>query len=150
MTVLDNVMVGLHLSFRANLLEVMLGLPKVWKEEKKNRVEAYRLLKFVGLEKLAFEKAKNLAYGQARRLEIARALALRPRFLLLDEPAAGLTSAEIEEFNQIILKIKEQGIAVLLIEHHMDMLMAISDEITVLDFGKRFVRGRRLRFKIIP
>ena len=141
MTVLDNVMVGLHLSFESNIFEVMLGLPKVWREEKRLRIKAYRLVKFVGLEMLAFEKAKNLAYGQARRLEIARALALNPKILLLDEPAAGLTSGEIEEFNRMILKVKAQGISVLLIEHHMDMLMAVSEEITVLDFGKKIAEG---------
>ncbi len=141
MTVLDNVMVGLHMSFKANLVEVMLGLPAVWHEEHEMQVKAYRLLKFVGLEKSAFEKAKNLAYGQARRLEIARALALNPSFLLLDEPAAGLTSGEIEEFNHMIRKVKQQGISVLLIEHHMDMLMEVSEEITVLDFGKKISEG---------
>lgn len=141
MSVLDHVMVGLHLSFRSNLFEVMLGLPKVWREEHRMRLKAYRLLKFVGLDHLAFEKAKNLAYGQARRLEIARALGLNPRFLLLDEPAAGLTSGEIEEFNVMIRKIRESGISVLLIEHHMDMLMAVSDDITVLDFGRHIAEG---------
>lgn len=141
MTVLDNVMVGFHMSFKSNLFQVMLGLPVVWQEEHELRIKAYRLLKFVGLEKSAFEKAKNLAYGQARRLEIARALALKPRFLLLDEPAAGLTSSEIEEFNHMIRKVKQQGISVLLIEHHMDMLMEVSEEITVLDFGKKISEG---------
>jgi branched-chain amino acid transport system permease protein len=141
MTVLDNVMVGLHLSFRSSLFAVMLGLPGVWREERELRVRAFRLLKFVGLEGSAFKKAKDLAYGQGRRLEIARALASNPRLLLLDEPAAGLTSGEIEEFNRMILKVKEEGISVLLIEHHMDMLMAVSDEITVLDFGRLISEG---------
>jgi ABC-type branched-subunit amino acid transport system ATPase component/ABC-type branched-subunit amino acid transport system permease subunit len=141
MTVLDNVMVGLHLSFEANLFEVMLGLPKVWREEAEKRKKAYRLLKFVGLERQAFEKASSLAYGLARRLEIARALASNPRLLLLDEPAAGLTSGEIEEFNEMIRKVKSQGISVLLIEHHMDMLMAVSEDITVLDFGRKIAEG---------
>jgi ABC-type branched-subunit amino acid transport system ATPase component/ABC-type branched-subunit amino acid transport system permease subunit len=141
LTVLDNVMVGLHLSFKSTLLKVVLGLPSVAQEEKALRVRAYRLLQFVGLEKEAFTQAKNLAYGQARRLEIARAMALNPQLLLLDEPAAGLTSGEIEEFNIMIAKIKDQGVAILLIEHHMDMLMAVSQEITVLDFGKVIASG---------
>jgi branched-chain amino acid transport system permease protein len=141
MTVLDNVMVGYHLSFRSNLLKVMAGFPSVWREEQRIRLKAYRLLKFVGLGPLAFEKAKNLSYGQARRLEIARALAVGPRLLLLDEPAAGLTAGEIEEFNSIIRKLKNQGLSVLLIEHHMDMLMEVSEQITVLDFGRKIAEG---------
>ena len=141
LTVLENVMVGLHLSFRSRLWQIMLGLPSVWKEERKMRLQAYRLLQFVGLEKNAFVQARHLPYGQARRLEIARALALNPGLLLLDEPAAGLTSSEIEEFNEMIRKIKSQGIAILLIEHHMDMLMEVSEDITVLDFGKRIATG---------
>lgn len=141
LSVLENVMVGLHLSFKSSLLKVMLGLPSVWREEHEMRVRAYRLLQFVGLEKNAFVEARHLPYGQARRLEIARALALNPDLLLLDEPAAGLTSGEIAEFNEMIRKVKAQGIAVLLIEHHMDMLMEVSEEITVLDFGKRIASG---------
>lgn len=141
MTVLDNVMVGLHLSFKSPLWKVVLGLPSVWKEERALRVRAYRLLQFVNMSHLAFQKANALAYGQARRLEIARALAVDPALLLLDEPAAGLTGGEIGEFNEIIRKIKREGIAILLIEHHMDMLMEVSEEITVLDFGKKIAAG---------
>jgi branched-chain amino acid transport system permease protein len=99
------------------------------------------LLQFVGIEELAFEQAKNLSYGKARLLEIARALAASPQLLLLDEPAAGLTSGEIEEMSHIIEKIKSCGLSILLIEHHMDMVMSISDEVTVLDFGKKIAEG---------
>ncbi|MGE5084938.1 MAG: ABC transporter permease subunit [Bacillota bacterium] len=141
LTVLDNVMVGLHKHYKSSLLSVLLGLPKVRKEEERLLVEAYKWLEFVGLSSFAMEKAKSLAYGQARRLEIARALALHPKVLLLDEPAAGLTSSEIQEFNNIIRRVKSAGIAVLLIEHHMEMMMQISDEITVLDFGKKIAQG---------
>ncbi len=141
LTVLENVMVGLHKHYKSSLFSVLVGLPSVRKEEDEKMAEALQWLDFVGLGHLAFEKAKNLAYGQARRLEIARALALQPKLLLLDEPAAGLTSAEIQEFNQIILKIKSHGISILLIEHHMDMMLAVSDEITVLDFGKKIAAG---------
>jgi branched-chain amino acid transport system permease protein len=141
LTALENVMVGLHLSFRSSLWQVLLGLPSVRREEAAARARAFALLRFVGLEKVAFEKASNLSYGQARHLEIARALALKPRLLLLDEPAAGLTAGEIEEINALVRKIKEAGISVLLIEHHMDMVMAISDEVTVLDFGKKIAEG---------
>ncbi len=141
LTALDNVMVGLHLSFKSSLWQVMLGLPRARREEEEARVRAYALLRFVGLEKSAFETASNLSYGQARHLEIARALALQPRLLLLDEPAAGLTSGEIEGINALVRQIKEAGISVLLIEHHMDMVMAISDEVTVLDFGRKIAEG---------
>jgi branched-chain amino acid transport system permease protein len=150
LTVLENVMVGLHLSFKSSLLKVMLGLPSVWREERQMRVRAYRLLQFVGLEQNAFVEARHLPYGQARRLEIARALALNPDLLLLDEPAAGLTSGEIEEFNEMIRKVKQQGIAVLLIEHHMDMLMEVSEEITVLDFGKKIASGTPSEVQLNP
>lgn len=142
LTVLENVQVGLHKHYKSSFLAVLLGLPSVAIEERQKQVEAYRLLEFVGLAHLANEQAKNLAYGQSRRLEIARAMALKPKLILLDEPAAGLTTSEIQEFNGIILKIKSAGIAVLLIEHHMDMMMEISDEITVLDFGKKIAEGR--------
>ena len=141
LTVLENVQVGLHKHYKSSFFAVLLGLPSVKKEETGKQIEAYRLLEFVGLEHLANEQAKNLAYGQSRRLEIARAMALSPKLILLDEPAAGLTTSEIKEFNEIILKIKSAGIAVLLIEHHMDMMMEISDEITVLDFGKKIAEG---------
>ncbi len=141
LTVLENVQVGLHKHYKSSFFAVLLGLPSVSREEEQKQIEAYRLLEFVGLEHLANEQAKNLAYGQSRRLEIARAMALKPKLILLDEPAAGLTTLEINEFNEIILKIKSAGIAVLLIEHHMDMMMKISDEITVLDFGKKIAEG---------
>ena len=142
LTVLENVMVGLHQSFRATLFEVALRLPRARWEEREARARAYALLKFVGMEKAAFDRARNLSYGQARHLEIARALALSPRLLLLDEPAAGLTAGEIGEINALIQRMKTAGISILLIEHHMDMVMAISDEVTVLDFGKKIAEGK--------
>jgi branched-chain amino acid transport system permease protein len=142
LTVLENVLVGLHQSFRASLFEVAFRLPRARREEREARARAYALLKFVGMEKAAFERARNLSYGQARHLEIARALALSPRLLLLDEPAAGLTSGEIGEINSLIQRMKAAGISILLIEHHMDMVMAISDEVTVLDFGKKIAEGK--------
>ena len=150
LTALENVMVGLHLSFKSSLLEIVLGLPKARREEQHARARAYALLRFVGLEQQAFETAENLSYGQARHLEIARALALQPRLLLLDEPAAGLTSSEIEEINGLVRKIKAAGISVLLIEHHMDMVMAISDEVTVLDFGRKIAEGSPQQIQANP
>lgn len=142
LTVLENVMVGLHPSFKATLFEVAFRLPRARREEREARVRAYALLSFVGLDRVAFERARNLSYGQARHLEIARALALAPRLLLLDEPAAGLTSGEIGEINVLVQRMKAAGVSLLLIEHHMDMVMAISDEVTVLDFGKKIAEGR--------
>ncbi len=141
MTALQNVMVGMHNSFTSNLFSICFNLPKSQKEEKNVETKAFAWLQFVGLEDIAFTEAKNLSYGQARLLEIARALASNPSLLLLDEPAAGLTAGEIEKINILINKIKESGISVLLIEHHMDMVMAVSDEVTVLDFGKKIAEG---------
>ena len=141
MTALQNVMVGMHNSFHASLMSVCLNLPQAQKEEKRAQARAFAWLGFVGLEESAFVEAKNLSYGQARLLEIARALASNPTLLLLDEPAAGLTAGEIEKINVLIQKIKQSGISVLLIEHHMDMVMAVSDEVTVLDFGKKIAEG---------
>jgi len=141
LTALENVLVGMHLSFRASLIQVALRTPAARREEEAARARAYALLQFVGLEAQAFEIASNLSYGQARRLEIARALALKPRLLLLDEPAAGLTAGEIDEISHLVGRIKGVGISVLLIEHHMDMVMAVSDEVTVLDFGKKIAAG---------
>ncbi|HSP18978.1 MAG TPA: ATP-binding cassette domain-containing protein, partial [Myxococcaceae bacterium] len=142
LSVLENVMVGLHPSFKASLFEVAFRFPRARREEREARARAYALLKFVGLDRVAFERARNLSYGQARHLEIARALALAPRLLLLDEPAAGLTSGEIGEINVLVQRMKAAGVSLLLIEHHMDMVMAISDEVTVLDFGKKIAEGR--------
>jgi branched-chain amino acid transport system permease protein len=96
----------------------------------------------VGLEALANEEARNLPYGKQRLLEIARALALDPKLILLDEPAAGLTAPDIRELMGIIRKIRDHGITMILIEHHMDVVMAISDYITVLDFGQKIAEGR--------
>jgi len=141
MTALQNVMVGMHNSFTSNLFSICFNLPQAQKEEKEVETKAFAWLQFVGLEDIAFTEAKNLSYGQARLLEIARALASNPSLLLLDEPAAGLTAGEIEKINVLIHKIKESGISVLLIEHHMDMVMAVSDEVTVLDFGKKIAEG---------
>jgi branched-chain amino acid transport system permease protein len=150
LTVLENVMVGLHPSFKASLFDVAFRLPRARREEAEARVRAYALLRFVGLEQSAFEKARNLAYGQARLLEIARALALAPRLLLLDEPAAGLTSGEIQTINGLIQRIKAAGVSILLIEHHMDMVMAISDDVSVLDFGKKIAEGTPKRIQEDP
>jgi ABC-type branched-subunit amino acid transport system ATPase component len=100
-----------------------------------------RLLDFVGLTDFAEEQARNLPFGHQRRLEIARALALHPKLLLLDEPAAGLTHGEIEDLVRLIRGLADRGMTVLLVEHHVDMIMAVSDRVTVLDYGEVIADG---------
>ncbi|MDB5957569.1 ATP-binding cassette domain-containing protein [Ramlibacter sp.] len=142
MTALQNVLVGLHHSFRSNLLDVAIHTPRYRRERLTATARAHGLLQFVGLHALAAEEARNLPYGKQRLLEIARALALNPRLLLLDEPAAGLTAPDIRELIVIVRKIREAGVTVILIEHHMDVVMSICDRVTVLDFGQKIAEGQ--------
>ncbi len=141
MSALQNVQVGLHHSFRSHLLDVALHAPRYRREEEAAKQRAIGLLRFVGLADLVNEEARNLPYGKQRLLEIARALALDPQLLLLDEPAAGLTAPDIKELIAIIRKIREHGITVILIEHHMDVVMSICDTVSVLDFGQKIAEG---------
>ena len=141
MTALQNVQVGLHHTFHSNLLDVSIGTPRYARESKAATERAMGLLQFVGLRDLAFEEARNLPYGKQRLLEIARALALDPQLLLLDEPAAGLTAPDIKELISIIRKIREHGVTVILIEHHMDVVMSMCDTVSVLDFGQKIAEG---------
>ena len=141
MTAMQNVMVGLHHSFESNLIDVALHLPRYLNENIAASARAMGLLRFVGLAELAGEEARNLPYGKQRLLEIARALALDPQLLLLDEPAAGLTAPDIKELLAIIRKIREHGVTVILIEHHMDVVMSMCDTVTVLDFGQKIAEG---------
>lgn len=141
MTATENVLVGLHNTFQSNVLDVMLHTPRYKREEQAARERAASILEFVGLANLADEEARNLPYGKQRLLEIGRALGLSPRLLLLDEPAAGLTAPDIKELMAIIRKIREHGITIILIEHHMDVVMALSDVVTVLDFGQKIAEG---------
>ena len=142
MTALQNIMVGLHHTFKSNLIEIGLHLPAYLKEEREARKRGMALLKFVGLEELANEEARNLPYGKQRLLEIARALALDPELLLLDEPAAGLTAPDIKELLRIIRKIRDSGVTFILIEHHMDVVMSLCDTVSVLDFGQKIAEGK--------
>jgi branched-chain amino acid transport system permease protein len=141
MTALENVLVGLHHIFRGTILDTILSTPRRRREERAARERALALLDFVGLGSLAQEEARNLPYGKQRLLEIARALALDPILLLLDEPAAGLTAPDIVELTAIIRKIRDAGITVILIEHHMDVVMQLCDRVTVLDFGNKIAEG---------
>ena len=142
MTALQNVQVGLHHTFESNLLDVALQTPRYKREDKAGVERGLGLLNFVGLGELAGEEARNLPYGKQRLLEIARALALDPQLLLLDEPAAGLTAPDIKELIAIIRKIRDHGITVILIEHHMDVVMSICDSVSVLDFGQKIAEGK--------
>lgn len=142
MTATENVLVGLHHTFKSNVLDVMLNTKRYRAEEHHARIRAASILQFVGLADLANEEARNLPYGKQRLLEIGRALGLSPSLLLLDEPAAGLTAPDIKELVAIIRKIREHGITLILIEHHMDVVMSISDTVTVLDFGQKIAEGK--------
>ena len=139
-TVFTNVLIAMHMRKSSNLLSAIFRLNA--KEEKKMRVEAMELLKIVGLEDVANEKATSLPYGQQRRLEIVRALATKPKLLLLDEPAAGMNPQETEELGEFIKEIKEKfNLTVFMIEHHMNLVMGISDRIYVIDFGSQIAEG---------
>ncbi|NMM11390.1 MAG: branched-chain amino acid ABC transporter ATP-binding protein/permease [Polaromonas sp.] len=142
MTALQNIQVGLHHTFNSNILDVSLHTPRYKREEKAATARGLGLLSFVGLGDLATEEARNLPYGKQRLLEIARALALDPQLLLLDEPAAGLTAPDIKELVAIIRKIRDHGITVILIEHHMDVVMSMCDTVSVLDFGQKIAEGK--------
>lgn len=141
LTLIENILVGLHHTYRAGVFSVAAALPSAFREELAARQRAASLLAFVGLGDLANEEARNLPYGKQRLLEIARALALDPKLLLLDEPAAGLTAPDIKELIAIIRKIRDSGLTVILIEHHMDVVMSMCDRITVLDFGQKIAEG---------
>ena len=142
MTVLDNVLVGEHCRLRASVAGVVFRPPAVVAEEARARARAREMLAFVGLDDKADELAKNLSYGDQRRLEIARALATEPALLLLDEPTAGMNPRETDTLTDLIGLLRaELGLAVLLIEHHMEVVMTISDRITVLDYGTRIAEG---------
>ncbi len=141
MTALENVLVGLHHSFQGTLFDAILGTPRRRREEREARARAMAILDFVGLGSLAQVEARNLPYGKQRLLEIGRALALDPVLLLLDEPAAGLTAPDIAELTLIIRKIRDAGITVILIEHHMDVVMGLCDRVSVLDFGHKIAEG---------
>ncbi|WP_434512532.1 branched-chain amino acid ABC transporter ATP-binding protein/permease [Desulfitobacterium sp. AusDCA] len=141
LSVLENVMVGGHGQYHGNLLDFIFKLDRGRKEERISQERAWALLQMVGLEDRASEFATSLSSGQQRLLEIARALAMEPDLLLLDEPAAGLNEVEIGHLSDLIEKITTKGITILLIEHHIDFVMDISDSITVLNFGKKLAEG---------
>jgi branched-chain amino acid transport system ATP-binding protein len=141
MDALDNVRLGEHCRMSAKLWDSLFKLPRERHEEREVSERAMELLKFVGIDRWAHSYARNLPYGGQRRLEIARALATRPRLLLLDEPAAGFTPQEKVELMQLVGKILQSGVTVFLIEHDMKVVMGISKRIVVLDHGEMIAQG---------
>jgi branched-chain amino acid transport system ATP-binding protein len=142
MSVLDNVMVGCHLRTRSGLFTGALRLPNIFKEENQARQWSHDALEFCGLEQYVSREAGSLPYGVLKRLEIARALAVQPKLLLMDEPAAGLNDTETLEMRDLIRRISESGITVLLVEHNMGLVMEVSDRILVIDYGSRLAEGK--------
>jgi branched-chain amino acid transport system ATP-binding protein len=142
MTVVENVLVGMHPHMKAGLIQGILRNPATVREEKESVEESRRLLRFVGLRGKGDMMAMNLPYGDQRRLEIARAVASRPKLLLLDEPTAGMNPSETQEMVHFIRRLRDElGITILLIEHQMRVVMNISELITVLDFGEKIAEG---------
>jgi len=142
MTVVENILVGMHPHMKAGLIQGILRNPATVREEKESVEEARRLLRFVGLRGKGDMMAMNLPYGDQRRLEIARAVASRPKLLLLDEPTAGMNPSETQEMVHFTRRLRDElGITILLIEHQMRVVMSISELITVLDFGEKIAEG---------
>jgi branched-chain amino acid transport system ATP-binding protein len=142
MTALENVLVGMHSRLKGGILGSVLSLPRVRREEREAEERARELLQYSGLRNVDDELAESLAYGDQRRLEVARALATEPKLLLLDEPTAGMNPQETVTFMNFVSTLREERpIAVLLIEHDMKVVMGISDRVTVLDYGEKIAEG---------
>ncbi len=150
MSALDNVMVGMHLHLNQSFLGGMLALPAIRRREKACREEAAALMEFAGVGAYVNADADSMPYGALKRLEIARALAAKPRILLLDEPAAGLNHTETAEIDTLIQKVAESGVTVVLVEHDMKLVMNISDHILVLDYGKKLAEGSAAEVRANP
>lgn len=142
LTAMENILVGLHCHLKSGFFGIVLSLPATRKEELEAAVEARRLLKFINMEGKGDFLAKNFPYGEQRRLEIARALASRPKLLLLDEPTAGMNPSETQAMMDFIQHLRDEiGITIILIEHQMRVVMGISETVTVLDYGKKIAEG---------
>lgn len=141
MTVLENVMIGRHCRTKAFIIGAIFRGPRTRREEKEIAEKSYQILEKVGLQDFVNEYAQNLPYGAQRRLEIARALATEPSLLLLDEPAAGMNPFETQNLVDLIKEISNDGLAILLIEHDMKLVMSLSDRIYVVDYGKKIAEG---------
>jgi branched-chain amino acid transport system ATP-binding protein len=142
MTAEENVMVAMHSKLKSGMISTIIRTPRQRREEREAREMAHDLLKFVGIGKIAGETARNLSYGDQRRLEVARALALQPKVLLLDEPTAGMNPQESAAFNEFVHRVRdEKDVSILLIEHDMSVVMRVSERITVLDRGETIAEG---------
>jgi branched-chain amino acid transport system ATP-binding protein len=151
MSALENILVGEHTRLRSNWVQALIRTPNLNKEEKQALEEARRLLKFVGLSGMGDHLARNLPYGAQRRLEIARALASKPKLLLLDEPTAGMNPNETGEMMDFVRRLRDEvGITILLIEHDMRMVMGVSEYIVVLDYGAKIAEGTPLEIQNNP
>ena len=142
MTSLENVFIGVDARHKTSIFGAMFRGPRFHREEQEGEETALRLLEYCGLRKFANDLAKNLSYGDQRRLEIARAMGTKPKLLLLDEPAAGMNPAEKNGLRDLVRKIRDEGITVLLIEHDMKVVMGLSDRVAVLDHGEKIAEGR--------
>lgn len=141
MTVLDNVLVAMGHHARTSLWQEFFNPMAIQREEKAFRDKAMELLRLLNIEEFALKRATSLPYGLQRRVEIARALATNPKIVLLDEPAAGLNEVETEQLRQILLKIRDSGVTIFLVEHDMKLVMGVCEIITVLDYGKMIADG---------
>ena len=142
LTAMENILVGLHIHLKSGFFGIVLSLSATRKEELEATAEARRLLKFINMEGKGDLMAKNFPYGEQRRLEIARALASRPKLLLLDEPTAGMNPSETQAMMDFIQHLRDElGITIILIEHQMRVVMGISETVTVLDYGKKIAEG---------
>jgi branched-chain amino acid transport system ATP-binding protein len=150
MSAIANVMVGAHLRLRQNLLGALLRLPALRRGEAECRAEAAELMHFAGVGKYLDAEAGQMSYGALKRLELARALAARPKVLLLDEPAAGLNHTETAEIEALIRRIADSGVTVVLVEHDMKLVMNLSDHILVLDYGRKLAEGSAAQVRSNP
>lgn len=150
MTVLENVLVGMHVRTKVGFVRAALMLPGVRAEERLAREEVHRLLRIVGLDGIANDKAGDLPHGQRRLLEIARALGSGPQLMLLDEPAAGLNNAETAQLAETLRRIRDTGVTIVVVEHDMGLVMDVSDEIVVLNEGRKIAEGPPLLIQKDP
>jgi branched-chain amino acid transport system ATP-binding protein len=147
----ENILVGMHIHLSAKLWPILLSTGRVRREEKQAYETARELLHYAGLEGKEAELARNLSYGDQRALEVARALAVRPKMLLLDEPTAGMNPRETDEMKEFIFKLRdEKNLSILLIEHDMKVVMGISDSITVLNYGVKIAEGNTAQIRDNP